>query len=192
MNAGGKTTYLESVGLLLITAKAFGICFAENATFTEFGRIFTVIDITTDISKGFSRYKSEVAVCNMLISAIEKALKKGEKVFVAIDELFAGTNPESCGNLFTNVLKFIVKSENTAGCMATHNKKPTEVEKTSNGIVKNHRMHVDISSTGHVRNLYKVIEGALDESIAESIIIEMARQGLISKVAAEAMLGFKI
>lgn len=189
MNAGGKTTYLESVGLLPVTAKAFGICFAESVTMTNFKRLFTIIDISTDISKGFSRFKSEVATSDKMIRRIKRTKEDGGYMLLLCDEQFAGTNHEAAGELSSGVLKYIMVSERVLSIFATHNSAVLGIEKDSNGIVRNQRMVIDKSSDGRLINRYKVIDGAKLDSVAKDIVLEMYNSGLITSETCKALLG---
>ena len=78
MNAGGKTTIIEAVGLLNILSRSYGFCFAKNCILSNFARIFTVIDVTTDISKGYSRYMSELITVDDLLKTIKKLNEEGK------------------------------------------------------------------------------------------------------------------
>lgn len=190
MNAGGKTTAIGALAISCIFVKSFGISFSRVATISDIGRLFSLIDVTTDISKGYSRYMSEVAMCDQMISFIEYAKKNNINVVVFVDELFAGTNHDAAGKLGSNVLKYVADSPCACGVFAGHNDMLLQVESNSNGAVKNMRMEVEILEDGTVKNKYKIKKGALNESIAENIIKNMAcAKNQISKKSGEIMLG---
>ena len=168
MNAGGKTTIIESVGFIFLLSKSYGFCFASKAILSDISRIFTVIDVTTDISKGYSRYMSELITVDELLETIKRLNAQGKRVLVLCDEVFAGTNPEAAGLLSTNVIRKIVNSGNVIALIATHNIKPTELEKNSN-LIRNLYMEVD-TSNNDVKHKYKVKQGLEKQSIAESIV----------------------
>ena len=190
MNAGGKTTAIGANAAICIFTSSFGFAFAKSVTMSYIGRIFSLIDVTTDLAKGYSRYMSEVAMCDQMIRFIEYAKKNKINVVVFVDELFAGTNHDAAGKLGSNVLKYVADSPCVCGIFATHNDILTQVESVSNGIVKNMRMEVEILEDGTVKNKYKFKKGAVNESIAENIVKNMAcAKNQISKKSGEIMLG---
>ena len=186
MNAGGKTTTIESVGLLNILSRSYGFCFAKNCTLSNFARIFTVIDVTTDISKGYSRYMSELITVDDLLKTIKKLKSQDENMLILCDEVFAGTNPEAAGLLSTNVIRKIMNSDNVVSLIATHNIKPTELEKESS-LLRNLNMRVDLSNNDVIHK-YKIDIGLKKQSIAESIVKKLQKEGVIE--TGEDILGF--
>jgi len=177
MNAGGKTTTIESVGLLNILSRSYGFCFAKNCTLSNFARIFTVIDVTTDISKGYSRYMSELITVDDLLKTIKKLKSQDENMLILCDEVFAGTNPEAAGLLSTNVIRKIMNSDNVVSLIATHNIKPTELEKESS-LLRNLNMRVDLSNNDVIHK-YKIDIGLKKQSIAESIVKKLQKECII-------------
>jgi len=177
MNAGGKTTTIESVGLLNILSRSYGFCFAKNCILSNFARIFTVIDVTTDISKGYSRYMSELITVDDLLKTIKKLKSQDESMLILCDEVFAGTNPEAAGLLSTNVIRKIMNSDNVVSLIATHNIKPTELEKESS-LLRNLNMRVDLSNNDVIHK-YKIDVGLKKQSIAESIVKKLQKEGII-------------
>ena len=177
MNAGGKTTILETISLLYLMSKSYGICFAKSAEITNFKRLYTMIDITTDLSKGYSRYMSEVITTDRLLDEISDLNNINDSVLLMCDELFAGTNAEAAGKLSVNVLKNLVKNKYVVSLFSTHNKKPTELEKT-NSLFRNLYMYVDTSDNDVVYK-YKVKQGFNEGNLAESLIKHMQKKGLI-------------
>ena len=188
MNAGGKTTAIESVGLLYLLAKSYGICFAKNALMSNFARLYTVIDVTTDLSKGYSRYMSELITVDDLLNTIKILKVEGKNMLILCDEVFAGTNPEAAGRLSTNVIRKIMNSENVVSLIATHNIKPTELEKESK-LLRNLTMRVDTSGNNVVHK-YIIDYGLVKQSIAEGIIRKLQKSGEIK--TGEDILGEKI
>ena len=96
---------------------------------------------------------------------------------VKCDEVFAGTNPEAAGLLSTNVIRKIVNSGNVIAFIATHNIKPTELEKESS-LLRNLNMRVDLSNN-NVIHKYKIDVGLKKQSIAESIVKKLQKEGII-------------
>jgi len=133
--------------------------------------------VTTDISKGYSRYMSELITVDNLLETIKTLNSKNKNILVLCDEVFAGTNPEAAGLLSTNTIKKIMNSSNVVSLIATHNIKPTELEKNSN-LIRNLYMEVD-TSNNDVKHKYKIKQGLEKQSIAESIVRKFQKNKII-------------
>ena len=177
MNAGGKTTMLETIALLYFTYKCYGFSFAKNVEMTNFKKLYTMIDITTDISKNYSKYMSEVVSCDNLLEEINHVNRIEDSILLISDELFSGTNPEAAGKLLTNLLKNIVKNKYVVSIFSTHNKKPTELEKTNN-LFRNLYMLVE-NKNDDIQYKYKVMYGYNDGNLAENLIHYMKKKNII-------------
>ena len=86
-NMSGKTTFIRSIGLNLISGLNLNTCFASNAKFSV-SKIFSVIRIEDDVTNSSSYFFQEVKEIKNIIE------KTNENVFsyLLLDELFKGTN----------------------------------------------------------------------------------------------------
>ena len=178
MNAGGKTTTLETISLLYLMAKCYGICFAKSVEITNFKRLYTMIDITTDLSKGYSRYMSEVVAVDKLLTELHNINSIDDSVLVVSDELYAGTNPGAGGKLLVNLLRVIVKNPFVVTIFSTHNKNPTDLEK-EDPLFRTLHMSID-TSANDILYKYKIEQGFNEGNLAEALIKHMYKKGIIN------------
>jgi len=121
-NMAGKSTYLRTCGSNLILAMA-GFC--VNCVQMEFSivKIFTSIRTTDSIQKNQSYFFAEL----LRIKNIIDCLKKGEKLFIIIDEMLRGTNSNDKHKGSYDFLKNII-NYNCCGLFATHDIQIGELE----------------------------------------------------------------
>ncbi len=87
-NMAGKSTFLKTVGLCIFLAH-IGFPVPASAMETSvFSGLYSTINISDSIYKGYSHYYSEVR----RVKEIALKIKEKKKVFVIFDELFRGTN----------------------------------------------------------------------------------------------------
>lgn len=87
-NMAGKSTFLKSLGLCVYLSHLGFPVPANSMETTVFSGLYTTINISDNISKGYSHYYSEVK----RVKEIALMLKEKKRLFVIFDELFRGTN----------------------------------------------------------------------------------------------------
>jgi len=87
MNGVGKSTLLRSIGLSILTARAFGYCYCDEATL-PFVPVFSSIQIEDSLAKMESLYMAEIRRGEHFLSVIERT----QNVVFILDEIFRGTN----------------------------------------------------------------------------------------------------
>ena len=90
-NTGGKSTVIRSILQNIILSQTYGFATGEFFASTPYDVIYSSLKISDDISKGLSRYASELKRGNDIVIRA-KALRHDEKFFFVLDELFTGTN----------------------------------------------------------------------------------------------------
>ena len=98
-NGIGKSTLLRTIGINLITARAFGFCYAMSGS-TALRPIYASLQNEDSLLNGESLYVSELRRAHELLATIKQAssgdgcAKKAnkQKAFYIIDEIFRGTN----------------------------------------------------------------------------------------------------
>lgn len=97
-NMAGKSTFLKSVGLCVYLSHLGFPVPASSMETTVFNGLYTTINISDNINKGYSHYYSEVK----RVKDIALMLKEKKRLFVIFDELFRGTNVKDAydGTLF--------------------------------------------------------------------------------------------
>ncbi len=87
-NMAGKTTYLKAAGVAVFLAHlGFGVP-ARSMMLSGFNRIFSSINVSDNLSKGYSYFYSEV----LRVKEAAQLLKKQQRSLFIFDELFRGTN----------------------------------------------------------------------------------------------------
>ncbi|HPE57308.1 MAG TPA: hypothetical protein P5514_02775 [Bacteroidales bacterium] len=87
-NMAGKTTYLKAAGVAVFLAHlGFGVS-ARSMKLSGFDRIFSSINVSDNLSKGYSYFYSEV----LRVKEAAELLKKQQRSLFIFDELFRGTN----------------------------------------------------------------------------------------------------
>ena len=113
-NMAGKSTFLRSVGVSLIMAKmGMPVC-AKEYEFKDI-QLFTSMRTTDSLQDNESYFYTELKRLKILVDK----LKKGEKLFIILDEILKGTNSKDKAK---GSEKFIAKivGLNAAGIIATH------------------------------------------------------------------------
>lgn len=186
MNAGGKTTLIQSIASSLLLAHVYGISPAEKCTLTPFKKIFIVIDVTTDIEKNQSKFMSELIACDNIIED-NKILKGSNFGFLICDELFCGTNPSDSNFFATNFICHMCANRNIVGIYATHDEGITEFAKRfPNVYFVNYHMKVK-DDINELKYYYKIERGIIKQQIALALAADMGRRGLLKN--ADILLG---
>lgn len=86
-NMSGKTTYLRTVGINLVLARAGGPVCANDMTFSDL-KIITSMRILDDLNEGVSTFYAELKRIKLILDAAEN----DQRTLFLIDELFRGTN----------------------------------------------------------------------------------------------------
>ena len=86
-NGVGKSTLLRAIGLNLLTARAFGFCYAEAAALPT-GPVWSSMVHEDSIATGDSLYMAEMRRGQALLRAAEQ----GDDTVFLVDEIFRGTN----------------------------------------------------------------------------------------------------
>lgn len=86
-NMSGKTSFIRTIGINLITGQTINTCFAESMTFPKL-RIYSAIRISDDLLNDRSYYFEEVLTIKDMI---QKSTEGKPNVFL-LDEIFKGTN----------------------------------------------------------------------------------------------------
>lgn len=89
-NGVGKSTLLRTVGLNLLTARAFGFCYAARAH-CPMALVVASMQSEDSLLGGASLYMAELARARELLAAANARPADGAVIFI-IDEIFRGTN----------------------------------------------------------------------------------------------------
>jgi DNA mismatch repair ATPase MutS len=115
-NMAGKSTFLKSIGLCCYMAHlGFPVPAAKMET-NVFNGLITTINISDDVTKGYSHFYSEVKrVKNTALKIQEK-----KKVLVIFDELFRGTNVKDAFDASSMIISAFADISQCAFFISTH------------------------------------------------------------------------
>jgi len=123
-NMSGKTSFIRSIGLNVITGLTINTCFAESITFPLL-RIFSAIRISDDLMNDKSYYFEEVLTIKEMISESSNSHKN----LFLLDELFKGTNTVERISAGKAVLSALTKNNNKV-LVSTHDVELTDMLST--------------------------------------------------------------
>jgi hypothetical protein len=86
-NGVGKSTFLRTIGINMLVARAFGFCYARSASFLTCP-VYTSIQIEDSLIGGESLYMAELRRAKELLVSSDGP---GKGIYI-IDEIFRGTN----------------------------------------------------------------------------------------------------
>lgn len=164
-NMAGKSTYLRSVGLAIISANAGFPVLAESCTMSEM-ELYSSMRTSDDLTVESSYFHAELTRLRFIVDAIES----GKKVFVILDEILKGTNSkdkEQGSAAFMLKLNAI----GAKGIIATHDLSLTNLSNNSNAF-----RNVYFDSTINGDNLtfdYKVRDGVCQNMNASFLLKQM-------------------
>jgi regulator of replication initiation timing len=119
-NKAGKTTYMKSILICILLAQTWGISPCTKIVLTPFLHIRSInshnIQNQAAIIKE-SLFESEMNKCYELLKLIKET---NEFIFVAVDELFTGTNPKEGIAGSYAISDFLAKSNNVISLVSTH------------------------------------------------------------------------
>jgi len=115
-NMAGKSTFLKSIGLCVYLSHIGFPVPARSMNTSLFYGLYTTINISDNIGKGYSHYYSEVKRVKDTILMI----KEKKKVFVIFDELFRGTNVKDAFDATLMITSGFTKIKNSLFFVSTH------------------------------------------------------------------------
>lgn len=115
-NMSGKSTFLKTMGLCVYLSHVGFPVPADYMEISIFNGIYTTINISDDINKGYSHYYSEVK----RVKEIVLSIKERNKAFVIFDELFRGTNVKDAYDATLMVSEGFTRIKDSLFFISTH------------------------------------------------------------------------
>lgn len=167
-NAGGKSTYIKNVALLLLLSHTITIGNCKKAFITPFKLLHSYIHLVD--TKGIeSLFEAEMNRCFEFIKTID-SLGANQYSFAIFDELFTSTNfYEGVSAAYSICLEFN-KYPQLLTLMTTHYSELTELEKATNRRFQNYKVSVKKSPDGHILFNYKIKKGISNQFIALDLL----------------------
>lgn len=104
-NASGKSTFLKTVGINMIMAKAYHTCFADEFVYYPF-QLYTSIHIQDNLKTGESYYIREIKTLKTILNMMST-----HQCLILIDEILRGTNEKERIAISKVVLKYMFESQ---------------------------------------------------------------------------------
>ncbi|HEX4810570.1 MAG TPA: hypothetical protein VH325_16655 [Bryobacteraceae bacterium] len=161
-NMSGKSTYLRSIGLNTVLARAGAPVCAGSLRLSSF-QLATSMRIQDSLQEGKSRFFAEVS----RVRAILDLAERGPVLFL-LDELLSGTNSQDRRDGVAGVIDYLI-DHNASGFLTTHDLALT-------GIVAHHRgaaanVHfTDVFEDGKMSFDYKLRPGVVNRANAREIL----------------------
>ncbi len=117
-NMSGKSSFIKTLAVNIVSAYAMNMCFAAGMSLSEC-RISSVLSVSDDLDEGRSYYMSEIQRIKTIIDRCTSA--DGSLTdFVFIDEIFKGTNTVERISIADAVIRYLSTLENTVAVVSTH------------------------------------------------------------------------
>lgn len=174
-NMAGKSTFLRTVGVNFILASVGCKVFAETFRFSPV-RVFTNMRTTDNLMNDESYFYAEL----LRLQTILELLRKGEKLFVILDEMLKGTNSIDKLNGSKELIKQLI-SLDTHGLVATHDLGLTELSGIYPDELKNQCFEVQLREDELTFN-YKLTDGVTQTMNATFL---MKKMGIIPESKSE-------
>lgn len=165
-NMAGKSTFLRSIGVNLMLAKAG---FSVMATEFQFPDVLLYSSMRTsdDLNAETSYFHAELLRLRFITDAIEK---RNESVFIVLDEILKGTNSKDKEEGSALFLKKLCDL-GAKGIIATHDLKLTELSQTDTRL---NNLYFDSTISGdHMDFDYKIREGVAQNMNASFLLKRM-------------------
>jgi DNA mismatch repair ATPase MutS len=115
-NMAGKTTFLKACGVAVFMAHIGMGVPAKSLKLSYFDRLFTSLNISDNLSKGYSYFYSEVR----RVKEVAEILEQSQGAFIIFDELFKGTNIKDAFEGSLRIIRALSKRENSLFMLSSH------------------------------------------------------------------------
>jgi len=138
-NGSGKSVFMKSVALNLVLAQSFGIAAASSAKLSVFDKFHIYLNIQENLELSLSTFMAEKKKMNEICKHVAQQ-PAGKKSFTLIDEGLKGTVEQSGGPHIYNAGRAMSNNPGNICLLATHFKKPTDLEQDTLGNFANYRL----------------------------------------------------
>jgi DNA mismatch repair ATPase MutS len=159
-NMSGKTTFIRSMGINVITGLTINTCFAETMAIPQI-RIYSAIRNSDDLMNDKSYYFEELLTIKNMI----RKSSEGKPNLFLLDEIFKGTNTIERISAGKAVLSYLLKNKNIV-FVSTHDIELTDM------LAKDYELYhfSEIVAENKVDFDYKLKEGKLRKRNAIRIL----------------------
>ena len=115
-NMAGKTTFLKACGVAVFLAHIGMGVPAQSLRLSYFDRLFTSLNISDNLPKGYSYFYSEVR----RVKEVAEILQQSQNAFIIFDELFKGTNVKDAFEGSLRIIRALSKRQNSLFMLSSH------------------------------------------------------------------------
>ena len=165
-NAGGKSTFIKSVTLLILFGQSLGVVPGHDCEFTPFKLLNTYLNIP-DCKGKESLFEAEMHRARDHIRELE-ALDPNSKAFLVMDEIFSSTNPEEGISGGYAIAQKLGEFNNSVTLLTTHFTYLTKLETETPNYMA---YKIPINRVdGRIDYPYKLVRGVSDQFIALELL----------------------
>ncbi len=169
-NMSGKSTFLRTLGINLVLARAGSNVCANQFIFYPYS-VHVSMRISDSLQDSESFFYAELK----RLQAIIHQLQAGEKTFIILDEILRGTNSNDKHNGTIGLIRKLI-SANACGIIATHDLTVSKLTEENNGYISNKCFESEIINDELIFD-YKLKEGVCTKLSASFL---MRKMGVIS------------
>ena len=169
-NMSGKSTFLRTLGINLVLARAGSNVCADQFIFYPFS-VHVSMRISDSLQDSESFFYAELK----RLQAIIHQLQAGEKTFIILDEILRGTNSHDKHNGTIGLIRKLI-SANACGIIATHDLTVSKLTEENYGYISNKCFESEIINDELIFD-YKLKEGVCTKLSASFL---MRKMGVIS------------
>ena len=115
-NMAGKTTFLKACGVAVFLAHTGMGVPAKSLKISYFDRLFTSLNISDNLPKGYSYFYSEVR----RVRELADVLHENKHAFIIFDELFKGTNVKDAFEGSLKIIQKLCKWDDSLFMLSSH------------------------------------------------------------------------
>jgi len=116
VNMAGKSTLLKSIAIAVYLAHLGFPVPAEQMSTSVFDGLITTINISDNLSEGYSHFYNEVR----RVKDVAKKIDESKNMLVIFDELFRGTNVKDAHEASVSIINAFSKIKNCLFLVSTH------------------------------------------------------------------------
>lgn len=165
-NMSGKSTFLRTLGINLVLARAGSNVCADQFIFYPYA-VHVSMRITDSLQDSESFFYAELK----RLQGIIYQLQAGEKTFVILDEILRGTNSNDKHNGTIGLIRKLIAA-NACGIIATHDLTVSKLEQENNGYISNKCFESEIINDELIFD-YKLKDGVCTRLSASFLMKKM-------------------
>ncbi len=166
-NMAGKSTFLRTIGVNIILAKAGSVVCAREFALSHF-RIMTYLTITDSLTENTSTFYREIKRLKKLLDAAWQ----NNNILLLLDEMLRGTNSADKAKGSMAITRELIR-HNVPAIIATHNLELAYMEKEYPENIENYYFDISIAPDNKMHFDYKLKHGICNTFNASLLLKEI-------------------